>query len=158
MSPRICLCLASVLGFLAVVFGAFGAHGLKDSGYLKKKYADTEPKNIAGLSVPASYKYLQDFETGVEYHMSHALALAISGLLMFRRPSAFLSIAAWCFLLGILLFSGALYILVIGGPRWLGFPWALLVPVGGTLYLLGWLALFAGACKVTFRTDSLLAR
>jgi len=149
MSPRVCVCLASVLGFLAVVMGAFGAHGLKDTGFLQKKYADTEPKNIAGLSVPASYKYLRDFETGVEYHMSHSLALAITGLLMIRRPSAFLSIAAACFVLGILLFSGSLYILVIGGPRWLGIPWGLVAPLGGTLQLLGWMALFAGAWKAT---------
>lgn len=148
MSPRICVCLASVLGFLAVLMGAFGAHGLKDTGYLEKKYADVEPKNIAGLSVPASYKYLKDFETGVEYQMFHALALAIVGLLKARRQSMFLTVAAVCFLLGILLFSGSLYLLVMGGPRWLGVPWGLVAPVGGTLQLLGWIALIVGAWKV----------
>ena len=141
MSGRTCISLAALMGFLAVLLGAFGAHGLKDTGFLTNKYAGMEAKDIVGLSVPASYKYLQDFQTGVQYHMMHALAMLATGLLMLRQPSRCLTIAAWCFLGGIVLFSGALYVLVIGGPRWAGIPWGALAPIGGTLQLIGWLVL-----------------
>lgn len=148
MSGRICICLAGSLGFLAVFLGAFGAHGLKDTGFLTDKYSDAEPKAVAGHTIPASYKYAQDFETGVEYHMVHALAMLATGLLMLHQPSRCLSMAAWCFLGGIVFFSGALYVLVIGGPRWLGVPWGMVAPIGGTLQLAGWLALTSGAYRL----------
>ena len=148
MNGRTCLCLAGCLGFLAVLLGAFGAHGLKDTKFLTDKYADLPPKIVAGHSIPASYKYAQDFETGVEYHMVHVLAMLATGLMMMRQPSRCLSVAAWCFFGGIVLFSGALYVLVIAGPRWLGVPWGMVAPVGGTLQLIGWLALTSGAFRM----------
>lgn len=148
MNGRTCLCLASCLGFLAVFLGAFGAHGLKDTDYLKVKYAEMAPKDVAGYSIPASYKYAQDFETAVDYHMYHALAMLATGLLMLHQPSRCLSLAAWCFLCGIVFFSGALYVLVIGGPRWLGVPWGIVAPLGGTLQLVGWLALLCGTFRM----------
>ena len=148
MSGRTCLCLAGCLGFLAVFLGAFGAHGLKDTKFLTEKYADLPPKIVAGHAIPASYKYFQDFETGVEYHMVHVLAMLATGLMLLHQPSRCLSLAAWCFLGGIVLFSGALYVLVIGGPRWLGVPWGMVAPVGGTLQLIGWLALTSGAFRM----------
>lgn len=153
MSPRVCLAVASLLGFFAVAMGAFGAHGLKDAGpsgkgYLEQKYAETETKNVAGQTFPASYKYLKDYETGVQYHMMHVIAMLFTGMLMLHRRSKLLSAAAWCFLGGILLFSGALYILVIGGPRWMGVPWGAIAPLGGTLQLVGWILLAIGAWKI----------
>ena len=148
MNGRMCLRLAGCLGFLAVFLGAFGAHRLKDTEFLKDKYANLPPKIVAGHSIPASYKYAQDFETGVEYHMVHALAMLATGLMMLHHPSRCLSVAAWCFLGGIVLFSGGLYVLVIGGPRWLGVPWGMVVPVGGTLQMIGWLALTSGAFRM----------
>ena len=112
MSTRICLTLAALFGFCAVLLGAFGAHGLsgRDSrpGFLERKYADTPPKTVAGMEQPASYKYLQDFQTGVRYQMWHSLALFGVGLLMQQVSSKLLSSAAWCFAGGIMLFSGAL--------------------------------------------------
>ena len=147
MSARSCLFLAAVSGFLAVVLGAFGAHGLKDSGFLERKYGATEKMNIAGHQVPASYKYLADFETGVEYQMAHALAMGLVGVLMMKQPSRCLSAAAWCFLTGILCFSGSLYVLVICGPRWLGIPWGAIAPIGGTMFLAGWLCLAVAALR-----------
>lgn len=138
MSARTCLTLAAILGFLAVLFGAFGAHGLSDTGYLERQYADYEAKNVAGHTLPASYKYLQDFRTGVRYHMWHALAMFGTGLLMLHRTSRLLSAAAWCFAGGIMLFSGALYVLVICGPKFAGVTWGLVAPIGGTLQLVGW--------------------
>lgn len=148
MSPRVCLCLASCLGFLGVSLGAFGAHGLKDKKFLTEKYADTPPKVVAGHTIPASYKFAQDFETGVEYHMIHALAMLATGLLMLHQPSRCLKVAAWCFLGGIVFFSGTLYVLVLCGPRWMGIPWGMVAPVGGTLQLVGWLALTSGVCQL----------
>ncbi len=148
MSGRMCLCMAGCLGFLAVFLGAFGAHGLKDTKFLTEKYANMEPKVVAGHSIPASYKYAQDFETGVEYHMVHVLAMLATGLLMLHQPSRCLTVAAWCFLGGIVLFSGALYVLVIAGPRWLGVPWGMVAPIGGTLQMIGWLALTSGAFRL----------
>lgn len=145
MSSRTCLTLAALFGFCAVLFGAFGAHGLSggDSrpGFLERKYEDSPPKKVAGMELPASYKYLQDFGTGVRYHMWHSLALLGVGLLMRQVSSKLLSSAAWCFVAGILLFSGALYVLVVCGPDWLGIKWGLVVPIGGTLQLLGWMLL-----------------
>lgn len=145
MSPKICLTLAALFGFLAVLLGAFGAHGLSDSGYLEKQYADMKPKSVAGMEIPASYKYLQDFHTGVRYHMWHALALFGIGLLMLKYPAPSLSVAAWCFVGGIVLFSGSLYVLVICGPKFGGITWGMVAPIGGTLQLVGW-AILAYRC------------
>ncbi|MFN9720751.1 MAG: DUF423 domain-containing protein [Planctomycetota bacterium] len=153
MSARACLVVGAILGFLAVAMGAFGAHGLKDAGadgkgVLERKYGDMEPKNVAGQMFPASYKYLKDFETGVEYHMLHAVAMLCTGVLMLHQKSKWLSAAAWCFLSGVIFFSGALYILVIGGPKWIGIPWGAIAPIGGTLQLAGWILLAMGGCQV----------
>ena len=154
MSPRTCLSLAALFGFLAVLLGAFGAHGLSDSGYLERKYADVEPKDVAGMAQPASYKYLQDFKTGVRYHMWHALALLGIGALMLRASSRLLSAAAWCFVGGIVLFSGALYVLVILGPKFGGITWGLVAPIGGTLQLIGWIMLFIACLRLSSRPES----
>lgn len=152
MTAKTCLILASVSGLLAVVLGAFGAHGLADSrdadgGYLAQKYADVPEKTVAGLTLPASYKYLQDYHTAVRYHMWHALAVLGVGLLMQRQTSRLLSAAAWSFLIGILLFSGGLYILVILGPKFGGIPWGAVVPIGGVLLVTGWCLLGIGISK-----------
>ena len=154
MSPRTCLILATLFGLLAVLLGAFGAHGLGDSdGYLQRKYASTEPKNIAGSSLPASYKYYLDYQTAVRYHMWHALALLGIGLWKRRQPSRALNVAAWSLTTGIILFSGALYVLVIGGPRFAGIPWGAIVPFGGTALLAGWIAAMTAAIRSTGDTD-----
>jgi len=163
MSAKLCLTLAAVFGFLAVFLGAFGAHGLgegrkADDGsrtpsFLEKKYADTEDKNVAGQMMPASYKYLQDFRTGVRYHMWHAIAMFGTGLIMLRQRSRVLGAAAWCFAGGIVLFSGALYVLVICGPKAGGITWGLVAPIGGTLQLIAWLLLAIGVARTSFCTD-----
>lgn len=148
MSSGRCLTLAAVFGFLAVLLGAFGAHGLGDSdGYLQKKYETAEPKTVAGLQQPASWKYYQDYQTGVRYHMWHALAMLGAGLWMRHHNSRALRVAAWSWTTGIVLFSGALYVLVIGGPRFAGVPWGLVAPLGGTALLVGWAAAFLAALK-----------
>ena len=142
MSPRTPLLLACFSGMLSVILGAFGAHGLNDTKFLEKKYADTPDKVVAGMTVPASWKYFRDFETAVDYQLTHTAALLACGLLMQRSPGRLLNLSVCSFTAGILLFCGSLYLLVIGGPRWLGVPWGMIAPVGGTLLILGWV--FAG--------------
>ncbi len=122
-------------GFLAVVCGAFAAHGLDK--FCVEKYADVAPRTIAGQTIPASYKYLSDFKTAAEYQMYHALALLAVGLLATRQPRRSLQVAGWCFQFGILLFSGSLYLLVLSGVTRLG----MVTPIGGVLLLVGWIAL-----------------
>ncbi len=145
MSARTCLRLAALFGFLAVFMGAFGAHGLSDSGYLERRYADVDPKTVASWELPAAYKSYLDFQTAVRYHMWHALALLAVGLWKQRTSSRALSTAAWMFSAGIVLFCGSLYVLVIGGPHFGNIRWGLVAPLGGTALLIGWISLLITA-------------
>jgi uncharacterized membrane protein YgdD (TMEM256/DUF423 family) len=147
MSSRTCLILATLFGFLAVLLGAFGAHGLSDTGYLERSYAEMEPKKVSGMHLTASFKYYLDFQTSVRYHIWHALALVCVGLWKRWSDSKALDVAAWAFTTGIVLFSGALYVLVIGGPRFGGIPWGAVAPFGGTALLVGWIAMLIAACE-----------
>jgi uncharacterized membrane protein YgdD (TMEM256/DUF423 family) len=79
--------------------------------------------------------------------MWHALALLATGLLQAKHHSKLLSGAAVCFTVGILLFSGSLYTLVIGGPEMGGIKWGLIAPFGGTLLLIGWLLLLIAVAR-----------
>jgi uncharacterized membrane protein YgdD (TMEM256/DUF423 family) len=132
--------LGAILAALAVVMGAFGAHGV--DSYFVEKYAETGAKTIGGFEVPASYKYLEDFNTAARYHMYHALGLIAVGLLSSVRPSKSLQVAGWSFVLGIVLFSGSLYVLTLTGQTWLG----AITPFGGTLMIAGWIALAVATC------------
>jgi uncharacterized membrane protein YgdD (TMEM256/DUF423 family) len=110
------LLLGAVAAFLAVALGAFGAHGLR--GRL-------------------SPEMLAVFETGVRYHMYHALALLLVGLIMGRMSGWLIQTAGWCFVAGILLFSGSLYALALSGVTMLG----AVTPLGGLAFLAGWACL-----------------
>ncbi len=101
--------VGAVLGFVAVAAGAFGAHGLK------------------GVLTPERF---ETFEVAVRYQMYHALAILAAGSL--GAPQA-----AWCFLAGVVIFSGSLYLLVLTDARWLG----AITPIGGLLFLAGWILL-----------------
>ncbi len=147
MSSRTCLILAALFGFLAVLLGAFGAHGLSDTGYLERSYAEMDPKKVSGMHLTASYKYYLDFQTSVRYHMWHALALLCIGLWKRHQDSKWLSVAAWSFVTGIVLFSGVLYVLVIGGPHFGGITWGKVAPIGGTALLIGWITMLVAACQ-----------
>jgi len=114
MQTRTILVLGSLLGLLAVAAGAFGAHAL------------AEPES-------------ETFRTGAEYQMYHALALTLCGLLAERGYR--LGVAVWAFLLGVVLFSGSLYLLVLTETRWLG----AITPIGGVLFLVGWLVVALAA-------------
>jgi uncharacterized membrane protein YgdD (TMEM256/DUF423 family) len=141
IDARFWLCLGAILAGTAVGAGAFAAHGL--DSYFAKKYAGEE-REQTGIKIPASQKYLADFKTGAEYQMYHALALLAVGLLALQRPSSGLNFAGWSFVVGIVLFSGGLYLLATTGQRWT----IAIIPVGGTAFLVGWAALAVAAVRL----------
>ncbi|MEK8081609.1 DUF423 domain-containing protein [Pseudomonas sp. XK-1] len=113
---RLCLLLAAFTGFTGVALGAFAAHGLKG-----RLTAD----------------YLAVFQTGTHYQLIHALALFGVGLLALQRPGRLVNCAGALFALGIVLFSGSLYLLTLSGVSALG----IVTPFGGVAFLAGWLCL-----------------
>jgi uncharacterized membrane protein YgdD (TMEM256/DUF423 family) len=114
--------VAALSGALAVALGAFGAHSLRD------RLADS---------------LLGTFETGVRYQMYHALALLAVALLMARGEASLLVLAGWLFVAGTVLFSGSLYLIALGGQRWLG----AVTPFGGLAFIAGWLLLAYAAFR-----------
>lgn len=122
MSRAVTVC-GALGAFLAVAAGAFGAHGLR---------AQLEPAMLAVWA------------TAADYQMYHSLALLALGL---ARPAAlaprWYRVATVCFAVGIVLFSGSLYLLALSGIRALG----MITPLGGVLFLLGWAAVVAGAWR-----------
>jgi len=116
---RLWIKLGGILGGLSVMLGAFGAHSLKER---------------------LTEKSLATFQTGVQYQFMHSLALILVGLLMLslgEESNKRLNRSGWFFAAGILLFSGSLYSLALGGPRWLG-P---VTPLGGLSFMIGWVLL-----------------
>lgn len=113
------MAIGALFAFLGVALGAFGAHALRTR---------ITPRD------------LEIFDVAVRYQLTHALALLITGLILWWRGldvSRLLVITPWLFTAGIILFSGSLYVLVLTGKRWLG----AITPIGGVLFLAGWLLL-----------------
>ena len=111
--------LGAILGGLSVMFGAFGAHSLK---------------------ARLTEKSLQTFHTAQFYQFMHSLALVLVGILVLKvgeENSKKLHRAGWFFVAGIAMFSGSLYTIALGGPRWLG-P---ITPLGGLSFMIGWFLL-----------------
>ena len=115
---RAFLALGAAFALSAVAAGAFGAHALE-----------------ARLAADR----LAIFETAARYQMYHALALVAVALAAALLPDArgLATAAGWGFTAGTLVFSGSLYLLALGGPRWLG----AITPIGGVCFIVGW-ALF----------------
>ncbi|SOC39719.1 DUF423 domain-containing protein [Ureibacillus acetophenoni] len=114
---NISLLLGAGLAFLGVVLGAFGAHALKD------KFP--EPKHE------------QYWNTGVQYHMYHALGLLAIGILSMDAligESSLLTWATYLMFVGVIFFSGSLYVLSVTGVKKLG----AITPIGGLLFLVAW--------------------
>jgi uncharacterized membrane protein YgdD (TMEM256/DUF423 family) len=112
--------VGAVMGGLGVAIGAFGAHGLR---------ARLSPEMLAV------------FETGVRYHMYHALAILATAAAMSRLEGRAVIIAGWSFVAGIVVFSGSLYALALSGVTTLG----AITPIGGVLFIAGWIALAIAA-------------
>jgi uncharacterized membrane protein YgdD (TMEM256/DUF423 family) len=115
--------LAALFGFLSVALGAFGAHSLKN---ILDEY---------GKSV---------YEKAVLYHMFHSMALFAVAVLQHLFNGISFSPAGFGFLIGILFFSGSLYVLAITGIKWLG----AITPIGGTAFLFGWAWLIFGISRI----------
>jgi uncharacterized membrane protein YgdD (TMEM256/DUF423 family) len=113
------LLIAAAFGFTGVAFGAFGAHSLRST---------------------ISAEMLSVFETGVRYQMYHAFALVVTAWFLQTNQSSKFEIAAWLFVVGVILFSGSLYALAMTGIHSLGF----ITPLGGLSLLAGWLVLGLG--------------
>lgn len=121
---RLFVIVGSILMFLGVGAGAFGAHGL--SSYFEK-YPD-----LSGT-----------FDTAVQYLMIHGLALFAVAWISSNWPGPLANWAGYLFLLGILLFSGSLFLLVFTRVGWLG----AITPLGGVAFLAGWLCLALAAWR-----------
>jgi len=124
------LLTGALSGAIAVALGAFGAHGLKQI---------VTPETVS------------TFQTGVQYQMYHSLALLGSAMLYERFGNKFVKWAGFCFITGILLFSGSLYLLTLlkatatVGLQGIG----IITPFGGLFLIAGWLFLFGGIMKGT---------
>jgi uncharacterized membrane protein YgdD (TMEM256/DUF423 family) len=126
--------VGTVLGFLGVALGAFGAHALK--------------ARLETLGTTAAY------QTAVQYQMYHALALLALGLLVnpfHRNPPV--AVAGWCFLIGVILFSGSLYLLAVTGIK----PLGAITPFGGVAMLAGWLVFAVAASHPMLPSSGLMS-
>lgn len=115
--------IGSICAFLSVALGAFGAHMLK-------------------AQIPADM--LAVYETGVQYQMMHSLGLIAIGMIAALLPNnKHLTRAGWAMLIGIVLFSGSLYLLAVTGIK----PLGAITPFGGVAFLFGWLSLMLAALQ-----------
>lgn len=120
---KVFVVLGSLSAFAGVALGAFGAHGLKNK---------------------VAPEMLVVWQTGVQYHLVHALGLLLIGILCHLMPeAATVRNAGWAILLGTVLFSGSLYLLVLTNIK----PLGLVTPFGGIAFLVGWLLLGIAAWR-----------
>ncbi|WP_156290188.1 DUF423 domain-containing protein [Oceanobacillus salinisoli] len=113
---KLFLVLGAVNGFLAVALGAFGAHGLE---------------------ARLTEKQLGTWNTAVQYQMFHTMGLIAVGLLLAKFQSGSLTWAGWMFFIGIVIFSGSLYIYSTTAVK----TFAMITPIGGVAFLIGWVLL-----------------
>lgn len=120
---KLFIIFGAVNALISVALGAFGAHGLEGK---------------------ISEHYMGVWEKAVQYQMYHALGLLAVGILMQITNAPLLGAAGWLMLLGIIFFSGSLYILAVSGISILG----AITPIGGVLFLAGWVCLIIGILKI----------
>ena len=121
---KLFITLASLSGMLAVTFGAFGAHALRSR----------LDEHALGV-----------YQTAVQYHFYHSLALLAVGVIALSQPqTALLRSSGYLFIVGIVVFSGSLYLLSMSGLRWLG----AITPLGGLAFIAGWGCLAAASWKM----------
>ncbi|RFU62378.1 DUF423 domain-containing protein [Peribacillus glennii] len=119
---KLFIILGAINAFVAVALGAFGAHGLEGR-------------------IPD--KYLETWKTGVTYQMFHATGLLVVGILAAKMAGSLLSWSGWLMLIGILLFSGSLYVLSVTQIKVLG----AITPLGGVSFLAAWVLLIIAVNK-----------
>ena len=131
VNARRLIIVGALLGFLGVALGAFGAHALKTR---------IEPELMAA------------YQTGVQYHLAHALGVLLVGALVqvlsplpsSSKTLSWLVTSGWLMVAGVILFSGSLYALALSGMRTLG----IVTPLGGVALLMAWLSLAFGVAKI----------
>lgn len=122
------LSISFILGAIAVVFGAFGAHALREL---------------------VDEKAIQTWQTAVQYHFYHLFAIALTGILLKQGVNVWYKRAGYFFIAGIVIFSGSLYSMILlkatgaTSVNWLG----AVTPIGGVCFIAGWLSLLAGLQK-----------
>jgi uncharacterized membrane protein YgdD (TMEM256/DUF423 family) len=114
--------VGALLGFLGVAAGAFGAHAIRER---------------------VSPERLDNWKTAADYQLWHALATIASGLIAVRWGSGSAAAAGWCFVAGVVVFSGSLYALALTDRRKLG----AITPIGGVFFLVGWALLAVAAIR-----------
>ena len=119
---KIWIVYGSFFSLLAIVLGAFGAHGLKN-------ILDQYSREI--------------YEKAIYYHFIHSLAIILIAILNNQYNNINLSYSVYLFLFGIIIFSGSLYVLAITGIKWLG----AITPIGGLLFIFGWVYMIVAFLK-----------
>lgn len=120
---RLFFSLASLLGALGVALGAFGAHAMRGR---------------------VAEEMLANYQTGIRYHFYHTLALFAVVIAIQRWPNSNLAvIAGWLFIIGVVIFSGSLYVMTFTGLRWLG----AITPIGGVSLIAAWICLLLTAWR-----------
>ncbi|MFP8644002.1 DUF423 domain-containing protein [Priestia aryabhattai] len=120
---KLFLIIGAINAMLAVALGAFGAHGLEGK---------------------ISEKYLEVWKTGVQYQMFHAMGLFVIAFLLSKFPqSSLLTASGWIMFVGIVLFSGSLYVLSTSGIKVLG----AITPLGGVAFIVAWILIVVAAVK-----------
>lgn len=122
--PKLSIISGIVFSVLSVAIGAFGAHSLQQ--------------------ILESNNRVDTFETAVKYQMFHALALLFTGLFHIYFKQANLNYAIYLFIIGIIIFSGSLYILSITNIKWLG----AITPIGGLAFIAAWIVLLFEIIKI----------
>ena len=120
---KLFLQFSAISGSLAVALGAFGAHALKN-------------KLVASNTLDA-------YQTAVQYQFYHTLALLGIGLLALKYPSNWINYSGYGMMIGIIIFSGSLYVLCFSGIKWLG----AITPIGGLAFIAGWIFLLISIFK-----------
>ena len=119
---RILFGIGAALGFVGVAAGAFGAHAIRQR---------------------VSAERLDNWKTAADYQLWHALATIAAAVIAVRWESGVAAAAGWCFIVGVIVFSGSLYALAVTDRRKLG----AITPIGGVLFLLGWALLVVAAIR-----------
>lgn len=129
MKPKVLIITGSIFMALAVAFGAFGAHIVQD------------------MLTPERF---QVYQTGVEYHFYHALALLLLGAISYHiSDSKWIKWSGIAFITGIIIFSGSLYLLTLIDLGRLG----MITPLGGVAFITGWIFLAIGVAKRTGESE-----